>query len=121
MGVLMAAITPPPWQGLPPNTPTVIGGVPGDYDIVATATQNGSGNIQIVPIPGGPTDLRNQVAANATTIQAKVLADLTTIEAWITANPTGAVLTGPQTLVLAKMLAGLCRLVLNDTSTTGAV
>jgi len=49
-----------------------------------------------------------------------VKANQATIKAWIAANPTGAVLTGPQTLILAKMLNGLCNLLLAEFgSTTG--
>jgi len=81
-----------------------------------------------------PTDVANLIAplntaqaaaaaaiGNVSTIQARALADLTTIEAWVNANPSGATLTGPQTLVLAKMLTGLCRLVLGMTSTQGVI
>lgn len=58
--------------------------------------------------------------ANQATIQANVQANMATIEAWITAHPTGAVLTAAQTLVLAKMLFGI-GLILNQefSSTTG--
>jgi hypothetical protein len=65
------------------------------------------------PGPGTPQ-------ANANTINANVKANQATIQAWIAANPAGAVLTGPQTLVLAKMLNGLCNLLLAEFgSTTG--
>ena len=40
------------------------------------------------------------------------------LKAWIAANPAGAVLTGPQTLVLARMLNGLCNLLLTEFGTT---
>jgi hypothetical protein len=52
-----------------------------------------------------------------------VTAALTTrlgqIEAYIAANPTGSVLTPAQTLIVAKMLAGLTRLALQALSTAG--
>jgi hypothetical protein len=74
---------------------------------------NGDGGTIFTPGPGTP-------AANAGTINANVKANQATIKAWIAANPTGAVLTGPQTLILAKMLNGLCNLLLAEFgSTTG--
>jgi hypothetical protein len=57
-------------------------------------------------------------ALNANTIRTNVLASQTQIQAWIAANPSGAVLTAAQTLVLAKMLNGLCKLLLQELSDT---
>jgi hypothetical protein len=72
------------------------------------------GNEQVITIPGPGSPV-----ANALTIQQRVQANLATLETWISNNPTGAVLTGPQTLVLAKMLVGLCRLLLAENQTVG--
>ena len=60
------------------------------------------------------------LATNAATITTNVKARQATIQAWMTANPTGAVLTAAQTLTLAQMLNGLCNLLLAEYgSTTG--
>ena len=59
------------------------------------------------------------IQANAAAIQTRVKANLTTLESWITAHPTGATLTAAQTLTVAKMLVGLCRLLLQEFDTTG--
>lgn len=60
------------------------------------------------------------LAANAATITANVTAAQTQIQAFIAANPGGATLNGPQTIVLAKMLNGLCKILLQQYgSTTG--
>ena len=84
-----------------------------DGSSVETMTSSiGDVTTTYTPGPGTPK-------ANQQTIQSRIQANLATIESWISANPSGAVLTGPQTLVLAKMLAGLCRLLLNETNTTG--
>jgi hypothetical protein len=64
-----------------------------------------------VPGPGTPT-------ANAATIAQNVAANQALILAWIAANPTGAVLTAAQTLALAKMLNGLCKLLLQQYGNT---
>jgi hypothetical protein len=57
-------------------------------------------------------------AVNADVIRTNVQTGLLQMEAWIAANPAGAVLTGPQTLVLAKILVGISKLLLADTATT---
>lgn len=57
--------------------------------------------------------------ANQHTIQAHLAADLVTIEAWLSANPNGAVLTAAQTKVLARMLAGLTRIIAANTASIG--
>jgi hypothetical protein len=57
--------------------------------------------------------------ANAQTIQAKLAADLATLETWVTNNPSGAILTAGQTLVLAKGLIGLIRIVSANTASIG--
>jgi hypothetical protein len=59
-------------------------------------------------------------ATNHSTILSNVQSRQSTIKAWIAANPSGAVLTAAQTLVLAEMLDGLCDLLLDlFSSTTG--
>lgn len=70
------------------------------------------GTTWVAPAPVAPT----QEHLNFTQIQANILAHRTTLQTWIAANPSGAVLTGPQTLVLANMLVGLCNLLLADYS-----
>lgn len=58
-------------------------------------------------------------AANIATITTRVQANLNTLETFIANNPTGAVLTAAQTNVLARVLAGLCRLLLNEANALG--
>jgi hypothetical protein len=62
--------------------------------------------------PRADTDL------NADLIRTNVQTGLVQLQAWIAANPAGAVLTGGQTLVLAKILVGISKLLLADTATT---
>jgi hypothetical protein len=62
--------------------------------------------------PRADTDL------NADAIRNNVQTGLLQMEAWIAANPAGAVLTAGQTLVLAKILVGIAKLLLADTATT---
>lgn len=71
-------------------------------------------NRTAVTVPGPNTPV-----ANAQTVQTRVQANLATIESFIAANPGGAVLTAAQTLVLARMLAGLCRILLGEFNTVG--
>jgi hypothetical protein len=106
------------YDGLPLNTPTVVFTQPGDFMLVATRTLNG-GTVATVAIPGGPSDLAAQAQVNAATIQQRVAANLTTLETFISNNPAGAVLTAAQVNVVARMLAGLCRLLLQQTGTVG--
>lgn len=61
-----------------------------------------------------------QTAANQQTIRANVQAKLATIETFITNNPGGATLNAAQTLVLAKLLAGACRVILQLNDSTSA-
>lgn len=59
-------------------------------------------------------------SVNGNTIRANVLAAQAQIQSFIAANPGGATLNGAQTIVLAKMLNGLCKLLLQDfAATTG--
>lgn len=106
------------FDGLPLNTPTVVFTQAGDFQLLATRTAAG-GNVQVVAIGGGPTDLANQAAANLATVQSRLVTGIATIETFILNNPSGAVLTAGQTLAVAKMLAGLGRIVLGLTSTVG--
>ena|ERR1700677_2257255 len=100
--------------------------------VVATAQQALGGWLEIdglSPVPGigwtlvggtwtPPALPVTQV--NQNTVTQNVLNNQALILAWIAANPTGAVLTGAQTLALAKMLNGLCKLLLQEfSSTTG--
>jgi hypothetical protein len=74
-----------------------------------------STNSETIMITGAGTP-----AANQQTILANILTRQTQIQAWIAANPSGAVLTAAQTLTLAEMLNGLCKLLLQQfSSTTG--
>jgi len=57
-------------------------------------------------------------SANAATITANLTSAQTTIQNWIAANPSGAVLTAGQTLVVAKMLNGLTKILLSQFSST---
>jgi hypothetical protein len=56
---------------------------------------------------------------NLATILTNLTNQLNTIETWITNNPSGAVLTAAQTLVVARMLAGLTRVAIAALSTVG--
>jgi len=65
-------------------------------------------------------DSTDPTVLNANQIRTNVQNAQSQIQAWITANPSGATLTGPQTLVLAKMLNGLCKILLQQyADTTG--
>lgn len=55
---------------------------------------------------------------NEPTIIANILNRQSQIQSWITANPSGAILTAAQTLTLAKMLNGLCQLLLDQYGST---
>ena len=80
----------------------------GDGTTVETMTDS-LHDISVLVTPGSGTP-----AANAATIAQNVAANQALILAWIAANPTGAVLTAAQTLALAKMLNGLCKLLLQQ-------
>jgi hypothetical protein len=56
---------------------------------------------------------------NQYTIEQNLETQLATIETWIANNPTGAIRTAAQTLVLARMLAGLTRAALGLYDSTG--
>lgn len=97
--------------------------VPGDIQVLKDTSTTGAVVAIIQPIPGGPTDLANQAAttstSNKTMIQTNLTSRLTTVETWITANPSGATLNAAQTLTLMKGIAGLIRLLLNQTNSVG--
>lgn len=57
--------------------------------------------------------------ANTTTLQTQLALRLGQLETFIAANPNGAVLNAAQSLVLAKMLVQLARLLSGNVSTIG--
>jgi len=114
--------------GIPTDFPQDRRSVAGD--VVITATNLGLNSaglaasaIALTVIAGGPTDLASQAATTSTTnkstLQTNLASRLSTVETWITNNPTGAVLTAAQTKVLMQGIAGLIRLLLNQTATIG--
>jgi hypothetical protein len=77
--------------------------------------------LQHVTYPSSVTVVQDDTdpqVANALTINSNLLAAQTTLQTWIAANPSGAILTAGQTLVLAKMLNGLCKLLLQQYGST---
>ena len=77
--------------------------------------------LQHVTYPSSVTVVQDDTdpqVANALTINSNLLAVQTTLQTWIAANPSGAILTAGQTLVLAKMLNGLCKLLLQQYGST---
>lgn len=103
------------------------GALAGGYQLVAgppvTFQQlDGTGAV-VSSRPATPAEVAEynayQVAANQVTIQGNLATHLAQVEGWVAANPAGAVLTAGQTLWLAQSLAGLIRLLLNMTATTG--
>lgn len=71
---------------------------------------------------GTPTAI--QVEAGSVTdvvglIEGALFTHLQTIETFLAANPNGAILTAAQVAVLARMLAGIARILLQLTSTQG--
>ena len=58
------------------------------------------------------------LSTNQATITANLTNSAAAIETWIANNPNGAVLTAAQTLVLAKMLNALFKIVLAEFSST---
>ena len=60
------------------------------------------------------TNAETQAANVKTNLYTNVTARQKTIQSWITANPSGAVLTAAQTLILAEMLNGLCDILLAE-------
>jgi hypothetical protein len=84
-------------------------GAPLTFGIGSTTSDNG---VTWVDPPLSPSQL------NRTTIINNVANRQAQIQAWIAANPAGAVLTAAQTLALAQMLEGLCRLVLGQFEAT---
>lgn len=80
-----------------------------------TATYpNGAQDHEVIQTyaPGSPP-------LNKQTIQSRVQTNLGLLETWVTNNPNGAILTAAQTKVLAQMLIGLCRLLLQEFNTVG--
>ena len=64
------------------------------------------------------TTAETTATSNQATILANIQTRQTAILAWIAANPSGAVLTAGQTLTLAQMLNGLCKLLLQQYGNT---
>src|SRR5487761_1233800 len=62
---------------------------------------------QVTAAVTAATGAENQAATTKTNIYRNVTNNMTTIAAWIAANPNGATLNAAQTLVLAKMLNGI--------------
>jgi len=83
-----------------------------------TLTQVQSAEAPIISAEATAEAAQATLAANQQTITANLIAAQTTIQNWITANPSGAVLTAAQTLVVAKMLNGLTKLLLAQFSST---
>jgi hypothetical protein len=66
------------------------------------------------------TNAETTLASNRATIIANITSAANTVNSWIAANPTGAVLTAGETLVLAQLLNGIFKVLLEDfTSTSG--
>jgi hypothetical protein len=84
--------------------------------VEAVVTRGGS----IGPAGGsGGSQLTAVQQANSATIKANLLENLLAMEDWILANPEGAVLTPSETLLMAQMLVGFCRLLINETNSVG--
>lgn len=116
--------TPPP--GLPAVTPpavvivgagqvvTLSDNPPTTPAAVATAAA------PIVSAEAAQQAAQAQLQANQATITTNVQTAQAQIAAFIAANPGGATLNGAQTIILARMLNGLCKILLADfASTTG--
>jgi hypothetical protein len=82
----------------------------GDYTV--TTTQSTAGQTVQITFKVGT------LGANQGAIAQNVIANQALIQQFIANNPTGAVLTAAQTLILAKMLNGLCNLLLAQFGTT---
>jgi hypothetical protein len=123
LGITAASSTIPPVYATPV---AAAGGAPcivAEYGTVAALHDDGTktaGDVATLVAPLNTQQAADQTtAANAATINQRVQANLATIETFISNNPSGAILTAGQTLTVAKMLAGMCRLLLNQTTTLG--
>lgn len=66
------------------------------------------------------TNAEATLAANRSTIIANITSGQTILNNWIAANPAGAVLNAAQTLVLAELINGIFKILLEDyTSASG--
>jgi hypothetical protein len=109
------------WAFTPPCV-VVQGGSPVTVSTISDSpTQTNAAAVQAALAPLVAQELVALVASqsNASTLQNNLNSRLATIEAWIAANPSGAILTAAQTLILARMMAGLTRVALAETSTLG--
>ena len=64
----------------------------------------------------GGTPLTPAQQANSRVIGDNLRQNLLAMEDWILANPNGAVLTPVESLMMAQMLVGFCRLLINETT-----
>jgi hypothetical protein len=67
----------------------------------------------------GGTPLTPAQQANSRVIGDNLRQNLLAMEDWILANPNGAVLTPVESLMMAQMLVGFCRLLINETNSVG--
>lgn len=86
--------------------------------VLSAQPANDAGITAALPAAYAQATTNATLAANAATINANILIRQSQIQAWIAANPAGAVLTAGQTLTLAQMLNGLCKLLLGQYSST---
>lgn len=85
-----------------------------DGSSIEVMTDSKGNGLQVVTYATGTAP------ANQASILANILTRQSQVQSWIAANPSGATLTAAQTLTLAEMLDGLCKLLLNQfSSTTG--
>jgi hypothetical protein len=109
------------WAFTPPCV-VIQGGVPLTVSTISDSpTQTTAVAITAALAPLNAQELTALVTANNNNaiLQTNLNSRLATIEAWIAANPSGAILTAAQTLILARMMAGLTRVALAETSTLG--
>lgn len=108
------------------NAATNLPGVVAEYGQGNVVFIHDDGALTSAQVAAAVAPLIAQQAADATTatnqqtIRTNVQAKLATIETFIANNPGGATLNAAQTLVLAKLLAGLCRVVLQLNDSTSA-
>ncbi len=109
------------WAFTPPCV-VIQGGSPVTVSTISDSpTQTTAAAVQTALTPLNAQEIAALATSNTNNsiLQTNLNTRLATIEAWIAANPSGAVLTAAQTLILARMMAGLTRIALQLTSTTG--
>jgi hypothetical protein len=122
IGVGVAPRTVPPVYQAAVAANGALPGVVAEYGTVVFAHDDGT--LTAAQLTTAIAGLVAQQAADATTtanqqtILANVLARQGQIQAFMTANPTGAVLTAAQTLAVARMLNGLCMILIQQFSST---